>query len=95
MNPDPTYSRHGGNPESNLAFESSRAFHEPVRKRILGIIECSAYGKTSKELAPILKKEKCAFSGRLLELTQMGLIERCGRRDGAAIYVSTKPVRLF
>lgn len=36
MNPDPTYSRHGGNPESNLAFENSREFHgnELSRDRI-------------------------------------------------------------
>lgn len=95
MNPDPSYGKHQGNPESNLAFEKSRAFHGSMRDRILGIIQCSAMGKTSKELAEILKKEKCTFSGRLKELCDSKAIERCGRRDGAAIWVSTKPTRLF
>lgn len=90
---DPCISRHGGAPESNAAFERSKDYIQKDRDRILGMITFAAMGMTSHEIEDRMGKAKNCFSGRLTELAAAKKIERCGRRDGAAIWVTVQRQR--
>jgi hypothetical protein len=90
---DITANRHGGNPESNAAFDRSKDSHKDDSERIFLLIDSAHYGMTSHEIGERIGRPLNHFSGRLTELCAAGMIERCGRRNGAAIWVSVQPQR--
>lgn len=83
--------KHGGNAESQAAFESVE--HSITKMQSYVFLEVSkslSKGITSKEVAEALGKPLNAISGRLTELAREGWIDRTGeRREGAAVWRAT------
>lgn len=80
--------KHGGNAESQAAFERlSEHLTESRQDVLFAVSKKLDGGATSKEVADALGKPLNAISGRLTELAREGWIERTGeRRDGAAVW---------
>jgi len=92
MKTDITKNKHGGNAQSNAAFEKIEETLTGSQNAVISVI--SLYKSvTSKEVAYRLNKPLNAISGRITELKAMGKIKQIGRRDGCAVYViSEKPL---
>lgn len=87
---DITSNRHGGNEQSQLAFERVRDELPQMRARVLRAIriEPDGVGWTCRELANCWEIGMNAISGRFTELKRDGLIKKQGTRDGCAVWVA-------
>jgi len=93
MKTDPTKNKHGGNAQSNAAFEHGKTRFARMRLYVLCEITKSDGGATCKDIANAMERGMNAISGRITELKRMGKIKQIGRRDGCAVYVvSEKPL---
>ena len=90
MKTDPTKNKHGGNAQSNAAFEKIEETLTHRQNAVLGIIR-DCVNATSKDVAYWLCSPLNAISGRITELKAMGKIKQIGRRDGCAVYVVSEP----
>jgi hypothetical protein len=97
MKTDITKNKHGGNAQSNAAFEKIEHKLNLKQKQVLATIRIAIIwkpitdGATCKEIA---QRHHCgmnAISGRITELKAMGKIKQIGRRDGCAVYVLNEP----
>jgi hypothetical protein len=93
MKTDITKNKHGGNAQSNAAFEKVRAKLGDRQKMVLFQIErwSVAGGVTCREIAEMESCGMNAISGRITELKAMGKIKQIGRRDGCAVYIVSEP----
>jgi hypothetical protein len=89
---DITKNKHGGNAQSNAAFEK---IEETLTKRHGAILDYirlyPRMGRTCKDVAKHFMCGMNAISGRITELKRMGKIKQAGRRDGCAVYVISEP----
>jgi predicted HTH transcriptional regulator len=88
MKTDITKNKHGGNAQSNAAFEKIEG--KITRTHLEILHHMSLYkvsGTTSKDIAELFDCHLSAISGRITELKRMGKIKQIGRRDGCAVYV--------
>jgi hypothetical protein len=87
--------RHGGNEQSNAAFEETSKGLPRRRALCLALIHNAASkGLTVHELAALLDTTPNAVSGRLTELKKDGRITKIGSRPSptgsqAAVYIPT------
>lgn len=82
--------KHGGNAESQAAFESIEPTIPESRKGVLLAVQMSLNGMTAKEYAKRSGRQLNAVSGRFSELARDGWIHRSNeRRDGAAVWRAT------
>lgn len=87
---DITRNRHGGNAQSNQAWNKIRVFIPKQQRRVYDAIERSeSHGATCREVASDMGVGMNQISGRFSELAIHGYIEKTGTRDGCAVYVST------
>jgi hypothetical protein len=90
MKTDPTKNKHGGNAQSNAAFNSIYAKLTLRQEQVLASIKVKgSTGRTCREIAERHGRGMNAISGRITELKAMGKIKQCGTRDGCAIWVLT------
>lgn len=89
MKTDITKNKHGGNAQSNAAFEKIEETLTTRQKTVYSIIyhRYQHAGATCKEIAKIFGVGMNAISGRITELKRMGKIKQSGRRDGCAVWV--------
>ena len=88
MKTDITKNKHGGNAQSNAAFEKIEESLTQTHQQILHVMTLYPIsGTTSKDVAEYFDCHLNAISGRLTELKAMGKIKQIGRRDGCAVYV--------
>lgn len=87
--PDPCENRHGGNEQSDAAFEQIKDELPSRRRKVLEVIESSGQaGATVHDVCKALETTPNCVSGRLTELAASGLIADTGkRRDGCAVWV--------
>jgi len=97
MKTDITKNKHGGNAQSNEAFDGIMQLLTLRQLQVLATIKLAkgwkpeSDGATCKEIA---ERHGCgmnAISGRITELKAMGKIKQIGRRDGCAVYVISEP----
>ena len=86
---------HGGNAESNTAYESIKPTMTQSQDNIYRLIDSKGYeGITSKELCKGYYLQMNAISGRITELKRDGRVfkktfmNNVIRRDGAAVLIS-------
>jgi hypothetical protein len=91
MKTDITKNKHGGNAQSNAAFEGIKEKLSWKQSQVLHAISYRSIGWTCRELAASFKVGMNAISGRITELKAMGKIKQIGRRDGCAVYVVSEP----
>jgi len=88
MKTDITKNKHGGNAQSNAAFDKLYSKLTLRQEQVLASVRIKGSdGRTCKEIA---ERHGCgmnAVSGRLTELKRMGKIKQSGRRDGCAVWV--------
>lgn len=82
--------RHGGNEQSNAAFQSVSRTNAETRRAVLAFIRsCGAHGATNKEIAAHFGKVINEVSGRRSELLADGQIVETGRRrEGCGVVVA-------
>jgi|SRR5579871_799469 predicted transcriptional regulator len=87
---DITARKHGGNAQSDAAFERLKPVLSRRRREVLdAITRRGLEGAVAKEIATELGLELHKVSGRCSELKALGLIADSGRRrDGAAVLVA-------
>jgi erythromycin esterase-like protein len=92
MKTDITKNKHGGNAQSNAAFEKIEHRITERHKDILWAMGIM-FGKgwTVKDAAQWYHTTPNVVSGRITELKRMGKIKQIGRRDGCAVYVLNEP----
>jgi len=87
---DITKNKHGGNAQSNAAFEKIEKTLTHRQNDVLWAIDwlhqLSKEGVISRDIAWKLNAPLNAISGRITELKAMGKIKQIGRRDGCAVY---------
>jgi len=97
MKTDITKNKHGGNAQSNAAFEGIMHMLTLRQLQVLATIKLAtgwkseSSGATCKEIAERHNRGMNAISGRITELKRMGKIKQIGRRDGCAVYVISEP----
>jgi predicted HTH transcriptional regulator len=95
MKTDPTKNKHGGNAQSNAAFEKIEETLTQRQNQVLGAIEIldrySGKGATLHDITNWLRLEANKISGRITQLKAMGKIKQIGRRDGCAVWVINEP----
>jgi predicted HTH transcriptional regulator len=97
MKTDITKNKHGGNAQSNAAFEKIEESLNLRQLQVLATIKLApgwkpeTNGATCKEIAERHNRGMNAISGRITELKRMGKIKQIGRRDGCAVYVINEP----
>ena len=82
---DITRNRHGGNPESEAAFEKIHRSLPRQRAEVLEAIGSHQQGITCKEMADSWNVGMNVISGRFSELKRDNLIIKIGVRNGSAI----------
>jgi len=91
MKTDITKNKHGGNAQSNAAFEGIEETLTQRQNQVLGAIEMldrySGKGATLHDIAHWLRLGANKISGRITQLKAMGKIHQIGRRDGCAVWV--------
>lgn len=94
---DPTRNRHGGNAESNAAFDSIRCARSPMQREVMLCAEAMGLrGVTLKEVARTMGMSIQTVSGRLTELKASNMLEKTElRREGCAVLVITDKGRAF
>lgn len=75
---DPCRRKHGGDVESNAAFESRDRVRQ--REQVLHLIAARPEGATVDELAALLDVDSNAISGRFTELKTSGEIAWAGEK---------------
>jgi hypothetical protein len=92
MKTDITKNKHGGNAQSNAAFEKIEGKITETQQAILWAMgRFSPNGWTVKDVAEWFVTTPNVVSGRITELKRMGKIKQIGRRDGCAVYVISEP----
>ncbi len=86
---DPCENKHGGNAESEAAFERATKTAQVRREQILRLLDDrGTYGATAKEAAQCLGVELHALSGRFTELkASYQIVVTNQRRDGSRVCV--------
>ena len=73
--------KHGGNPESQGAFQAIKDRLTGMQLVVLGLIQRSGeHGMTCDEISKELGRGENVYSGRITELKIAGKITKCGRR---------------
>lgn len=92
VDPDICASRHGGNEQSQAAYERIEDGLPAARQACLDLIRSRGrLGATAKEVAERLGKPLNAISGRLSELKAAGLVvDSQMRLDGCAVLVAAE-----
>jgi len=86
---DVTWNKHGGNPESNRAYDLGTSTRENDRLEVLRLIQ--ERPRSMKEIAALMGKGFNAVAGRGSELKALGLVQKTGEiRDGSAVLRATK-----
>jgi len=90
---DITKNKHGGNAQSNAAFEKIEETLTERQEDILFLIADwgGEDGATCRNIADLMGCGMNAISGRITELKRMGKIKQIGRRDGCAVWVINEP----
>lgn|GEM_PF-1674579 len=89
---DPTRSKHGGNPQSEAAFERVKVTLNARQKAVCSeVFLAREHGATAKEVAAKLKMPLHAISGRFTELKKAEVIfETEHVREGSRVCVHGK-----